>query len=173
MAHQWLLFFQSDHFSETQQALMMKTVTLCFCFSSDSIKSLIVLVKANDGHDEAKPMQLIVSVFCFSKAEWATERGGGGTEIVTSWEVSVLTVEKKGSYLGCGECSDTQRISRSVFHKAKALSGHLQVFLTFPLTLCFFLSLFPYSIATLPGGERNRPWSVGREEEEEVWTGWT
>lgn len=73
--------FQSDHFSEMQQALMMKTVTLCLCFSSNSIKSLIVLVKANDGHDEAKLMQLfVVSFFFFFNAKLAPERGRGGGE---------------------------------------------------------------------------------------------
>lgn len=57
--------FHSDHFSETQQALMMKTMILCFCLSSNNIKNRIVLVKSNVGHDEAKLMQLIVSGGCF------------------------------------------------------------------------------------------------------------
>lgn len=57
---------QSDHFSETQWALMMETMTLCLCFSSNGIKSVIVLVKANDGHDETRLIQLIVAVFLFS-----------------------------------------------------------------------------------------------------------
>lgn len=48
---------------------MMKTVALYLWFSSISIKSLIVLIKANDGHNEAMLVQWIVSVFfCFSKA---------------------------------------------------------------------------------------------------------
>ncbi len=55
---------------------MMKTVTLCFCFSSNSIKSLIVFVNANDGHDEAKLMQLIADVFCFSQ-DGKNGKGGG------------------------------------------------------------------------------------------------
>lgn len=120
------------------------------------IKSLIVLVEANDGHDEAKLRQLIVSVFP-EKREAARDTG-----IVTSREVSVLTVQK-GSYLGCGECSDTQRISRSVFHKAKRSQDTFKSFSLSLFTPCFFLSLFFPSIATLPGGER-------REEEEEVRT---
>lgn len=45
----------------------MITMTLCFC-----IKIIIVLVKANDGHDEAKLMQLIV---CYSKTEQRKEGG--------------------------------------------------------------------------------------------------
>lgn len=63
MAHQWLLF-ANQSFSETQRALMMKTVNLYLWFSSNSIKSLIVLIKANDGHDEAILLEWIVS---FSK----------------------------------------------------------------------------------------------------------
>lgn len=33
------------------------------------------------------------------------------------------------SYLGCKRSRDTQRISRSIFQKAKVFSGHLRVFL--------------------------------------------
>lgn len=60
--------FQSDRFSETQQALMMSTVTLCLCCSNGiklKKKNLIVLVKANDGHDGAELVQLTVSVLFF------------------------------------------------------------------------------------------------------------
>lgn len=36
--------------------------------------------------------------------------------------------ERSDSYLGCKRCCDTQRISRSIFHKEKVFSGHLRVF---------------------------------------------
>lgn len=120
-------------------------------------------MKANDGHDEAKLIQLIV-FFVFSKTE---KEGGEGTEIVTSWEVSVLTLQK-GSYLGCGERSGTQRISRSVFHKAKALSGHLQIFLTSSFNSPFLSSHFPFTPS--PRSQEVEEISC-REEEEEVRTG--
>lgn len=120
-------------------------------------------MRHNDRSDEDKLMRLIVSVILFFFQDCVSNcrgRGVGGVEIVTPWEVSVLT-ERKNIPIQDRE-RDTQRISWSIFHRAKALSGHLQVFLTFPLTPCFLLSLFFHSIATLPGGERNKPWTAGR-----------
>lgn len=76
------------------------------------------------------------------------------------------------SYLGCKWSRDSQRISRSIFHKAKVFSGHLRVFLT--STLGFFPSRLFYFITSIPGGERNKPRTVkkeGKKEEANVRTG--
>lgn len=64
MAHQWLLFSNQTVSVETQRVLMMRAVTSQRCFSQHK-SSVIVLVKTNDGHDEAKPLQSIVSVGFF------------------------------------------------------------------------------------------------------------
>ncbi len=66
----------------------------------------------------------------------------GAAKLVTSWEASVLSVRKRFLFMMQSVLCHSGGLAAAFFHKAKALSGHLQVFLTFPSTPCFFLSLF-------------------------------
>lgn len=89
------------------------------CLFLIALKSLTVLMEANEESDEAKLLLLILEQFERRKLN-----------------------ERSHSYLRCKRCRDTQRISRRIFHKAQVFSGHLRVFLTsavyLPLT-CLLL----------------------------------
>lgn len=55
--------FHSNRFSETQQALMTKTMIWCVCLFPNNTENLIALVKANAGQDEAELGQSFVRIF--------------------------------------------------------------------------------------------------------------
>lgn len=101
-------------------------------------------------------------------SSWAKEKDEAGSCILKwlhlPYEKILICYAKSAVALG--------GLAAAFSIKQKRLSGHLQVFLTFPSTPCFFLSRSFYSIATLSGGVRNQPWTVGREEEKEVKTRW-
>lgn len=82
-------------------------------------------MEANEDCDEAKLLPLILEQFEQRKLLKAEN---------TQSKLQCLN-EHSDSYLGCKWCRDTQRISRSIFQKAKVFSGHLRVFLTSALFL--------------------------------------
>lgn len=77
-------------------------------------------MEANEDSDEAKLLLLILEQFEQRKLTMAAN---------IQSKLGCL-IERSDSYLGCKRCRETQRISRSIFHKAKVFSGHLRVFLT-------------------------------------------
>lgn len=89
-------------------------------------------MEANEDRDEVKLLLLILEQFRQRKLTLAAN---------IQSKLQCLK-ERCDSYLGCKQCRVTQRISRSIFHKAKVFSGHLRVFLTSALFLPLTSLLF-------------------------------
>lgn len=163
MAHEWLLFFTLFRLFHWKSGFNDENKNYVLLSFFQYIKNKLCLLKANGGHDETNLCCCLCGV-----SSWAKERDEAGSLIL---KCLYLPYEK--ILIWDANSAVTLRGLAAAFAiKQKRLSEHLQVFLTFPSTPCFFLSCSFYSIATLPGGERNQPWTVGREEEEEVKTRW-